>query len=433
MRPRRIRTTLLAAAIAGTVPAAAHAVRIDYTIEAGVERDDNVTLTEQDQVEQTIGRAGFGFALQQNSSAVQASMAGRLDHRRYEDVYGSMTDRMFEGRLNWDAIPERLSLVVEDSYGVQTINRTAPGTPDNRQQVNVFSIGPDLHFNMGAARHGIAEFRYINSDAEVTEQFNSDRLLATLRMVQELDATRALSWNVQAQDVDFDDDQFARDHRRYEAFAGYRQMLRRFDLQLDAGYAYLDYKDGQTRGEPLLRAELGWSPSERSRFSMALANQFSDAASSALDSIGETTGVPAWVATGSSTINPYAYEQRSVTLDYTYSGPRLSASLTGSAQRLGYIDQEGANEEGRSVGAALRYRLRDDLVLSGTASVSRIEFGAPETRIETDRLYALTLDKAWSRHWHTTLGVTHYERDTRTAAGEFEQNVIYLNLVYRNR
>lgn len=433
MKPRRIRTTLLAAAIAGTVPATAHAIRIDYSIDAGVEHDDNVTLAAQDRIEQTIARAGLGFALQQNSSAVQASMVGRLDHRRYEDTYGSMTDRMFEGRLNWDAIPERLSLVVEDAYGVETIDRTAPGRPDNRQQVNVFSIGPDLHFHMGPARHGIAEFRYVNSNAEVTEQFNSDRLLAALRIVQELDATRALSWNVQGQDVDFDDDQFARDHRRYEAFAGYRQMLRRLDLQVDAGYTYLDYRDGQTRSEPLLRAELGWSPSERSRFSMAVANQFSDAASSALDSIGETAGIPAWIATGTSTINPYVYEERSLTLDYAYTGARLSATLTGSVQRLGYIDQDGADEKGRSVGAALRYRLRDDLVLGGSASVSRVEFGAPETRIETDRLYAITLDKAWSRHWHTALGVTRYERDTRTAAGAFDQTVVYLNLSYRNR
>lgn len=433
MKPRRIRTTLLAAAMAGTVPGAAHAIRIDYTIDAGVERDDNVTLSAQDQVEQTIARAGIGFAIEQNSSAVQASMAGRLDHRRYEDIYGSTTDRMFEGRLSWAAIPDRLSLVVEDSYGVETINRTAPGTPDNRQQVNVLSVGPDLRFSMGPSRHGLAELRYVHSDAEVSEQFNSDRVLATLRLVQQLDATRALSWNVQAQDVDFDDDLVARDHRRYEAFAGYRQALRRFDLQLDAGYARLDYRDGQTRSEPLLRAELGWSPSERSRFSMALANQFSDAASSALESIGETTGVPAWVGTGSSTVNPYAYEQRSLTLDYTYGGPRLSASLTGSVQRLGYIDQEGANEKGRTVGAALRYRLREDLVLGGAASVSRIEFGAPESRIETDRLYSLGLDKAWSRHWHTTLGVSRYERDTRTAADGFEQNVVFLNLSYRNR
>src|SRR5690606_33076827 len=120
MKPRRIRTTLLAVAMAGAVPGAVQAVRVDYSIDAGLERDDNVALTAQDQVEQTISRVGFGFELEQESSVVQASMVGRIDHRRYEEEFGNTTDRMFLGRLNWTMLPDRLSLVVEDSYGVQT-------------------------------------------------------------------------------------------------------------------------------------------------------------------------------------------------------------------------------------------------------------------------------------------------------------------------
>src|SRR5690606_34908536 len=179
-------------------------------------------------------------------------------------------------------VPDRLALVVEDSYGVQTIDRTAPAAPNNRQQVNVLALGPDLHFGMGPTLRGLAELRYVHSDAEISQEFNSDRVLAALRIVQDLDATRSLSWNVQAQQVDFENELFARDHRRYEAFAGYRHAFRRFDMQLDAGYAYLDYEAGESHGAPLLRAELGWSSTERSRFSVALANQFSDAATSAL-------------------------------------------------------------------------------------------------------------------------------------------------------
>lgn len=429
----RIRTTMLAAAIAGVVPGVAHAVRIDYSIDAGLERDDNVALTAQDQIEQTISRVGIGFTLEQASSAVQASMVGRIDHRRYEQDYGNTTDRMFLGRLNWTMVPDRLSLVVEDSYGVETINRTAPASPDNRQQVNVLAIGPDLRFGMGPSRQGLAELRYINSDAAVTEQFNSDRVLTALRIVQQLDATRSLSWNLQAQQVDFDNDLFARDHRRYEAFVGYRHVLRRFDMRFDAGYARLDYDDGEGRGTPLLRAELGWSPSERSRFSAALAEEFSDAAISALAEVGEATGVPTSVATGTTTINAYAYELRSMVVDYTYSGERLSASINGSAQQIDYVDQVGASEEGRGIGASLRYRLRPDLALSASAGINRTEFSAPEERRETDRQFSLGLDKQWSRNWRSTLAVSRYEREVRATAGAFEQNVIYLNLIYSNR
>ena len=157
-----IRTTLIAAAIAAALPGVAHAVRVDYTIDGGYEHDDNVTLSEVDPIEQNIARLGLGFAVEQASSVVRANVIGRIDHRRYQDVFDDMTDRMLEGRLHWEVVPDRLAFVVEDSYGVQTINRFNPDSPDNRQQVNVLSLGPTFMFRPGNLR-GLAELRYINS------------------------------------------------------------------------------------------------------------------------------------------------------------------------------------------------------------------------------------------------------------------------------
>src|SRR5690606_19655145 len=157
-----IRTTLIAAAIAAALPGVAHAVRVDYTIDGGYEHDDNVTLSEVDPIETDIARLGVGFSVEQASSVVRASVVGRIDHRRYQDVFDDMTDRMLEGRLHWEVVPDRLAFVVEDSYGVQTINRFSPDAPDNRQQVNVLSLGPTFMFRPGNLR-GLAELRYINS------------------------------------------------------------------------------------------------------------------------------------------------------------------------------------------------------------------------------------------------------------------------------
>jgi len=433
MTRQRIRTTVIAAAIASTLSGAAHAVRIDYTVDAGYERDDNVTLSEDAPIEQNIARLGVGFTLEQASSTVQASVVGRIDHRRYEDIYDDMTDRMLQGRVNWMIVPDRLGFVVEDSYGVQSINRFNPDSPDNRQQVNVLSLGPSLHFRAGQALQGLAELRYINSDAEITEDFNSDRLLAALRLTRDIDATSALSFNVQAQNIDFDNDLVARDHNRFEAFASYRRTYRMFDMLVDAGYAHLDYDDGGSRGSPLVRAELGWNPSERSRFSINAASQLSDAAIGTLDAIGESTGLPSSVMTGSTTVTASAYEQRSLGAQYTYTGTRTVLSIFGQAHELEYVDVDAANEESRSAGVSLRYRLRPTLVLGASASVDRNEYGSPVDRRETNHLYTLGLEKSWSRNWSSSLTYTRYERSTPTPLASFEQNVIYLSLAYRNR
>lgn len=46
MKRHARRTTLIATAIAATLPITAHAVRIGYTLDTGIERNDNVTLSE---------------------------------------------------------------------------------------------------------------------------------------------------------------------------------------------------------------------------------------------------------------------------------------------------------------------------------------------------------------------------------------------------
>jgi hypothetical protein len=426
------RSAALAVAIAAALPGAAHAFRLDYAIDAGVERDDNVTLTDVDPIKQDIGRVGLGFTAEQASSAVRAAVVGRVDHRRYEDIYDNVTDSMLEGRLEWEVLPDRLALVVEDSYGVQTINRFSPDAPDNRQQVNVLSLGPTLLFRPGNMQ-GVAELRYINSDAEVTRDFNSNRLLGAVRLVQELSPTSTLGWNAQIQRVDFDDDNFARDHDRIELFASYGRDYRRFDLQLDAGYALLDYDDGEDRSRPLVRAELGWNPTTRSRFYLNLAEQFSDAATSSLDAIDTTGGVPTSVITGDRTLTASAFEQRSAMAGYEFQGSRLAYSLHGQTMNLDYVDADDSNERIRTVGASARYLLRPTLTLSASATVDRNRYAAPANRTETNRLYALALEKRWSRHWSTALSYTRYERTSTLGTGEFGQNLLYLSMIYRNR
>jgi len=426
------RTAALAAAIAAALPGAAHAVRVDYAIDAGVEHDDNVTLTDIDPITQDVGRIGLGFTAEEASSAVRAGVVGRIDHRRYEDIFDNVTDSMLQGRVDWEVVPDRLALVVEDSYGVQTINRFSPDAPDNRQQINVLSLGPTFMFRPGHMR-GLAELRYINSHAEVTKDFNSDRILGALRLIQDLDATSSLGWNAQVQRIDFDDDNFARDHDRIELFASYSRTYRRFDLLVDAGYARLDYDDGQTRSRPLVRAELGWSPSSRSRFYVNLADQFSDAATSSLDAIDTTGGVPTSVLVGDRTITASAFEQRSVMAGYEFQGERVGFSLHGQALELDYVDADDSNEQARAVTASLRYRVQPTLTLSASATVDRNEYASPADRTETDRLYSVALEKRWSRHWSTALSYTRYERTSSLGTGEFEQNLLYLSMVYRNR
>src|SRR5690606_33449666 len=118
--------------------------------------------------------------------------------------------------INWVVLQDRLSFTVQDELELQAIDRFAADAPDNRQQVNVLSFGPNVLFDIGSALHGRVEARYIDTDAEVTDEFNSNRIAAAARLTRDLDERSSLSFNGQWMDVDYDRDLVARDHERLD-------------------------------------------------------------------------------------------------------------------------------------------------------------------------------------------------------------------------
>ena len=66
-------SVITAATLAG-ISADAWAARVDYTVDLGVEDNDNVTLAPFDPIQQRYLRAGLGFTVTENLSALQLSL-----------------------------------------------------------------------------------------------------------------------------------------------------------------------------------------------------------------------------------------------------------------------------------------------------------------------------------------------------------------------
>ena len=135
MRTHPLRLSLIAAAVLATLPGHVLAARVDYTVDLGMERNSNVTMAPVDPIEQRYLRAGVGFSITENISALQLNLDGRAEYRDYEDdIFADTVDGTLSGRLNWVAIPERLFFLVEDNLTVQPVDSLVPDGPGNRQQ-----------------------------------------------------------------------------------------------------------------------------------------------------------------------------------------------------------------------------------------------------------------------------------------------------------
>lgn len=434
MKHHRITRSVLSAALLAAVALPASAARVDYVIDAGVERSDNLLVTADDEIQSTVLRAGVGFVVTEDTSRLQASIEGRMDYWNYDE--GGLSDTVegrLAGRLNWFLVPDSFSFTIEDSLEVEAIDRFAPDSPDNRQRVNVLSLGPNFHFNWNPTLRGQAEFRWIRSDAEVSEEFDSDRIAGVVRVIKALDSGNSLTGSVHAQDVDFDHDLSGNDFRRYDAYLSYGHAGPRIEYGIDAGYSRVEYDTGGGASHPLARGHLRWAASARSSLTLDVSHQLSDAASAAISALGGEVGVPpGQLVTGNSVVDASVYEEDHIGLTYMYEGELHSLSISSVIDRIDYLDATSPDEDRRGIGAAWSYRLSPGWTVGAYADRYDTEYrnvGQSEEELRA----GLFATRTWSRHWATSLRYTHYHRDPDWIPGDVRQNVWYLTVSYRNR
>lgn len=441
MASRLLRATCSSTVALALLPGSAHAFRVDYVVDLGIERNDNVLLTPTDEIETTILRPGLGFSLVQESSTVQAEFTGRgefVDYR--DDRFDDTVEGTLSGRLNWVIVQERLSFSLEDSLSVQPVNTLFADSPGNRQQVNVVSLGPTLLFNPGQSVHGAAELRFINSDAEVTEEFNSDRVNLAIRATKDLTPTSDLSANLQVQRVDFERDLVARDYDRTDFFARYARRLASFDLAVDAGFSWIDYRQGSgNRSEPLFRVQGAWRPDDRHRLSLRATSQFSDTASDALagieagtDNAGDVPVVPGQVPVGEVVVNASPYQVRSLDLEYALVTPRMTAVVAPYYSRLRYVDTDEFDQNTSGVRGEVAWRANPRFLVGATGGYGRVSYTELD-RVDRTSEFGVHADYRWSRRFSSRFSATRYERDVSVAGEDARQTVFMLTLTYRNR
>lgn len=428
---RRLGLATAIAALLSGLSAPALAVRVDYTIDAGIEHNDNVGLVEEDPISQNILRTGLGFLVLQEGDSVRAELDGRMEYRNYPERFSDQLEGTLDGHLDWMMVPRRLAFSVDDSLSVQPVNALVPDAPGNRQQINVFSAGPTLLLGSGGVTSGAVELRYIRSDAEETEEFNSDRVHLGVTASRQLAPTRTASVTVQAQEVDFDEPALS-DYQRRDAFVSHTRQNARLGMSVDLGYSQLDYQDRPDRSAPLLRAELTWQASARSRFALIGWNQYSDTASAALYAIDAGVEVPDMLPVGSVVVGASQYKEQRVTLEYGFDGARTDFSVAPYVYRARYVEDDEFDQDGHGVRIDLSRHLTSTLDLGAFVDHEQIDYRTLVRDVRMQRA-GLFLQKDFSRHWHLRLDWEGYRHQTEPLGRDIDRNTVYLSIVYSNR
>lgn len=409
------------------------AVRLDYALELGVLHSDNIAYTAQNQVSETVLIPHLNFSLSETSSSVLAEISGVVEYRKYlDDSFGSEFRGNLNGLVNWTLLPERLNWVFNDNLGLYPVSLRDPDVPGNLQQTNVFSTGPTLRFRVTPTLMGQTELRFIDSHAEETGAFDSQRYSAALRGLFELSPTQNLGGNIEYQQVDFDDDLLARDYTDASAFVSYTQALSQLDINASLGYSHLDFERGGNSSGPLARLGLDWRATANSTFGLALADQYTDAATSISTGTADFDAGFGGVDVGGAAITPDVYRERRVSGTYQLQSTRLNfaALLRYGTYRYEEAPAALANDRNElGAGLNLGYQLRPTLTFGVNAEATRREFNESDL---TDRnyRYGVYLTQRMTRHLSWRGDLARNERHSSAGADSYDENSIYLRFTY---
>jgi hypothetical protein len=374
----------------------------------------------------------------QSGETLQAVIAGSLAYNRYTGVdFDPNLSTNFGAELTWQLLPGRVLWTLEDFATEQPIDIFASGRPDNVQNANVFATGPVFLYRITENLGGRTELRYVNSYAEETEAFNSDRFALTTRMLRNLGPLSTLSGNASLEAVRLDNPtETAPDFNRIGVFAGYDRRGPNINWHVDLGWNRVD-ADGLERREGVLaRATASFVLSEISTLEASLRRELSDAAA---DLGAGAPDVDALLAPrsggragGVSTLGGEVFELDRLDLGFVRAGQRLTLRAGGYWSRQRYDAVDNLDQRNRGASATLDYTLGPRSSIGVFSILNWQAF--PNTGFDSrEDSWGLRYRVQLAPRLELSLEATRAGRDSSDPLNAFDEDRAYAGLVWRNR
>lgn len=279
--PARIRLAISIAATTTAVLAAAPAAALeaDYGVGYGTVFSDNIGLRPTNEQVEWINMFRGLFSLQDVSDRLNVRLNSMLEYRQYTQTdFRDETLLGLDGAANWTVSPRRLTLTVEDRFTQAPILADIAVSPFNRQDINVFSAGPNTTLRLGHAN--TAEFggRYSNYYFEVSN-YDSNRYSAYARLARQISPITRLSVNYEPSYINFVNDAVNPDYARQDVFLNARTNRLGLGINFDIGSTFIDRSVSTARDVKgnLIRGTLTRQMTSDSSLTLSGSDQYSDA------------------------------------------------------------------------------------------------------------------------------------------------------------
>ncbi|MCC7462929.1 MAG: hypothetical protein IT480_10775, partial [Gammaproteobacteria bacterium] len=322
---------------------------------------------------------------------------------------------------------DTLRLRAEDSFTQARVNELAPVTPDNRQNVNRFTAGPELQLHPGGAQTLLLAQAFYERADYADSPLDSDTLRGQISLGRSLDARNAINLTAAARQVDYRGAGTFPDYRGQDYFLSWVASGIRTTLLVDAGYSTTRVDGADQVGSPLFRFNLARQLTARSTAFLYAAHMqvgaadaiFLDASLGGRDQSTSGYGI---------TADPFKMDYLGT--GYELDNGRLALVLRGSLGRERYSQTTLDDRNDQRINADLTYRF-GSMVGAGVFGEYRHEtFVNRANAHSTDHYFGAFVGFAFGSRISLNVSAMRAERSANLAIDGYDETRVRAILSY---
>jgi len=398
---------------------------VEWKINTGVGFSDNIQRAATNEVNETIATAGFTLALQENTRLFNADVDADLAYYEYLDnTYDGEVVGDVDAKLIYEAVPERFRWTLEDNFGQSRLNQFSADRPDNRENINLLSTGPDLTFRLGTAFTFHLGGRYELTTYE-SSPLDSERLIGTAALQRDVSQVSSLSLVADYETTEYDNQVSINEYQVQSLFARYMVNGARTKLSLDLGYTVLT-ELGEDSGGVYSKLDLSRQVSQSTRLTLRAGSEYSNGGD-AFRRVQSSRDVGSGPITVQPT--PDAFEDRFVGLGWVYDRSRTSVRLDVSYNMEIYQERSELDRSYIDVRGSVKRQLSPVASIRIGAEYARSEY---ENQPYEDKELIVLAGFEWMLGSMLDLGITYerYDRDGKNVGDEYAENQAWVRLIY---
>lgn len=414
-RPLLLRNSLsvLLLSVVG-MPSAAEALDLSYSLGYGLEYTDNALLTPDNKQEEWTNSARAGFSLLHSSPTIEARIASDAEYRTYRN--NTFPDEtLFNLNLlgKWNISPQRFSWTVEDYHNQTAINPIGPSTPNNRQNTNTLSTGPDFTLRMNPVHALEFGARHSRNTYQITDIDNT-RVSGYARWAYQSTPSTRLSLDLNAESVDYDNQQVSSNinFKRKDAFFEVSNRLARNQFVLDAGTTRINRDNAPDVTGGLGRFSWTREISSTSNIAMYASTKLSDAGQQALSQGQTASAGPLQPTSSIQVVSGDVFRTKSVEVIYSFQRA-YGSNVFRAFRQKDEFETSLADEDRRGGGFEIGYDFSEALSTSIAGSYARVEnFGTIPSLIYRDKTFGIRFVNRFTHRVSLGLDLRENRRDS---------------------